>query len=156
MLFRSEKEFGHKRPGYVASFQYPVIAAMLQERVSRDEREGRPKEYVAFVYNGNMAMPAQLWIFLKRLTYHGWPVVDVETYKRLLKEEGGDFFGRLGIQKIYFINNTPGVILRTPLTRPLTEDGNNFEVALRQNGIASKEIRNLRGEVAFRVYEFAP
>ena len=151
-----EKEFGHKRPGYVASFQYPVIAEILQERVSRDEREGRPKEYAAFVYNGNMAMPAQLWIFLKRLTYHGWPVVDTETYKRVLQENGDDFFKRLGVEKLYFINTAEGVVLRTPMTRPLTEDANNFEKVLQQKGIPAKEIKNLRGETAFRVYEFAP
>ncbi len=150
------KEFDHKRPGYAASFQYPVIAEMLAKRVGKDERLGRPKEYAAFVYNGNMHIAAQLWIFLKRLTYHGWPVVDTETYKRVLKENGDDFFKRLGVEKLYFINQAAGVLLRTPMTRPLTEDANNFEKVLQQKGIPAKEIKNLRGEAAFRVYEFAP
>lgn len=66
---------------------------------------------------------------LRRVTYHGWPVADDESYRTGSRE----FFRSNGVKKIYFINAFEGDLIR--------------------QGIQPREIKDPRGNVAFRVYE---
>lgn len=150
------EELRGKRPAVAVSFNYPVITKLLEEAVEKDTASGYTPESWAIVYNGNMSVSAQLWTFLRRGVYRGWPVVDAETYRKILAANGADYFKKLGVKKIYFINNTEAILLREVRTRPLTPDGDRMEQELIEKGIAPREIKNLRDEVAFRAYEFSP
>lgn len=149
-------ELSGKRPEIAVGFNYPVIYRALEEAVEKDTRAGLQPERWAIVYNGNIHIAAQLWTFLRRAVYHGWPIMDADWYGKITAEKGADYLKKLGIEKIYFINNTDKVVLREVKTRPFTSDGDIIEQALRARGIAPREIRNLNGEIAFKVYEVAP
>ncbi|MFY9462125.1 MAG: glycosyltransferase family 39 protein [Candidatus Sungiibacteriota bacterium] len=149
-------ELAGKRPELAISFDYSAIAKVLDEAVLEDAKAGLEPAPWAIVYNGNMSMSAQLWTFLRRVVYHGWPIADAATYRKVLAENDSDYFKKLGVEKIYFINNTDKVLLREVRTRPLTADGDIIEGQLQARGIAPREIKNIHGETAFRVYEFAP
>lgn len=150
------QELEGKRPEPALGFHYPVIARFLDRVVLRDTNIGlEPKAWMV-IYNGNMSVAVQLWTFLRRIVYQGWPTTDVETYHRILAENGPDYFKKLGIAKIYFFQNTDAVVLREVRNRPLTKDADMLEQRLLAAGVLPREIKNLRGETAFRVYEFAP
>lgn len=145
-----------KRPASPVSFDYPVLAKALEEAVANDAARGLTVAPEGIIFNGNISMGAQLWVFLRRVVAHGWPIADADTYVKALLDNGPDYFKKLGIKKIYFINNTGAVLLRVPQTRPLTSAGDILESRFIVQGVRPREIKNLRGEAAFHVYEFTP
>ena len=149
-------ELAGKRPEPAVSFDYPVISRLIDKVVGEDAEKGfEPKPWM-IIYNGNQSLGAQLWIFLRRSVYHGWPTVDVETYRKVIAENGPEYFKKLGIKEAYFVQNTKGILLREVRTRPLTSDGDILEARVKDARVKPHEIKNLRGDVAFLVYKFAP
>ncbi len=149
-------ELAGKRPEVMVSFDYPVIAELLDRTFEEDVIKNLEPEAWMFVYNGNQALGPQLWTFLRRAVYHGWPIADAETYRRVLAENGRDYFERIGVREVYFVQNTENVLAREVRRRSLADDGDIFENELKNAGVKPyREIKNFHGETAFLIYRFS-
>ena len=123
-------ELKGKMPEVAITFDHPFAKEILNRAAKAGRTEGLEPVPWGIVYDGGINPSAELWIFLRRITYAGWPIVDDEHWQ----SGGQEFFKEIGVKKMYAVNALEGT--------------------LRGNGITPREIQNLRGEVAFRVYEF--
>ena len=139
-----------KMPAVGITFEFPFSRKLLNEAAAQGRREGREAVPWGIVYNDNISVSAQLWVFLRRITYEGWPVASAENFRR---GGGEQFFRDAGIQRIIFVNATDAALQDRP--REPSPDGDLMEAELRARGLTPREIKNARGEIAFRVYEFA-
>ena len=144
-----DRELGDKMPDPAITFEFPFAHELLNQAAAEGSRKKLEPTPLGIVYNDNINLASQLWVFLRRITYQGWPVVSAENFRR-----GGaaEFLRQSGVQKIYFINATEYALQDRP--RPPTPDGDVMEAELRASGIKPAEIKNPRGEVAFRIYQF--
>ena len=138
-----------KMPDPAITFEFPFARDILDRAAADGRQRGFAAVPLGIVYDDNINLSAQLWVFLRRITYNGWPVVSAENFRR-----GGasDFFRQSGVKQVYLVNPTP--LALQDRTRPPTPDGDIMEAELETKGLEPKEIRNVRGEVAFKLYEF--
>lgn len=143
------QELGSKAPEIGITFEFPFAKKLLTEAAEKAQNEKLETIPAGIVYNDNINLSAQLWVFLRRIVYDGWPTLSAESFRN---NGGQEFFIKSGIKKIYFINATENTL--QDRTRPPTPDGDIMESQLRAMGAKPKEIKNPQGQVAFRVYEF--
>ena len=135
-----------KMPDPAISFQFQFARDILADARARGiEQRLRPVP-LGIVYNDNINLAAQLWIFLRRITYHGWPVMSAENFRN----GGREFLLASGVREILFVNATTAALQDRP--RPPTQDGDLLEDKLTSAGAKPVEIKNPKGEVAFRIY----
>ncbi len=142
-------ELQGKTPDTAITFQFPFAREILNNALAESHAQGALPVSAGIVYNDNINLSAQLWVFLRRIIYNGWPVVSAESFRSGGAEQ---FFRESGIKRVYFINPTSAVL--QDRTRLPTPDGDSMENELKAKGLRPKEIRGPRGEVAFRVYQF--
>ena len=139
-----------KMPAVGITFQFPFSQKLLNEAVAQGRQEKREAVPWGIVYNDNISLSAQLWIFLRRISYEGWPVMSAEHFRR---GGGEEFLRESGIERVIFVNATEFAL--QDRARPNSPDGDLVEAELRAEGIAPREIKNARGEIAFLAYEFS-
>lgn len=142
-------ELAGKTPEVAITFEFPFARDLLSHSVERARAEGRRPKPVGIVYNDNINLSSQLWVFLRRIVYDGWPVTSAENFRR---GGGQEFFREAGVKNIYFINAADAAL--QDRSRPPAPDGDILARELEANGRTPKEIKNARGDVAFRVYQF--
>lgn len=82
----------------------------------------------------------ELWIFNRRMMYHGWPIIALDDYLAVLEKEGGDAYEKAGFREYY-------VILRSNIVPPA-------RLANLVKDATPTPIRNPRGDEVFRIYKF--
>ncbi len=142
-------ELKGKMPDPALTFEFPFAREILNQARARGAEAGLEPVPWAIIYNDNINLSSTLWTFLRRIVYHGWPVTSAEEFRRGGAER---FFRDSGVKRIIFINPTPVVL--QDRTRADTPDGDLFETELKRRGAVPRELKNGRGEVAFRVFSF--
>ena len=139
-----EKELAGKIPALSFKVRHKFLND-IQEKFLAKAREQKLEPYsVVIIYDQNILNAPQLW-FLDRLQiYHGWPVINTETYSALP--------GKNAFENKYFIIPTDKVPLKKETK--LTMIGSLLEQKLFKEGVAPTSIFNKRGEEVFRVYKF--
>lgn len=133
------KEFARKVPAATFEMKYSFIERAQDASIARGKRKGYVQYPALMVTHGNFDRGAKLWVLDRLQIYHGWPVVDLETYFDYLKERGADYYTRAGFQEYYFVVATNFV--PSPEFAPLVR------------GIEPISIKNPRGDEAFQVYK---
>ena len=139
-----------KMPDPAITFEFPFAQEILKRARATGQAKGLEAVPWGIVYDGNINLSAQLWVFLRRITYQGWPIADAETFRR---GGGQEFWQEAGVKTVLFIAATDRVLKDRP--RLPSPDADSMEAELRQRGEVPREIKNARGEIAFRVYEFS-
>jgi hypothetical protein len=133
-------EFARKIPAASFKMKYSFIERTQDRAIALGER----KEYTRFpalmVTHGNFDRGAKLWVLDRLQIYHGWPIIDLETYFEYLRERGSDYYTRAGFQTYYFVLSTNFV------PRP--------EFASLVRGVEPIRIKNPRGDEVFLVYKY--
>ncbi|MBI2055572.1 MAG: glycosyltransferase family 39 protein [Candidatus Sungbacteria bacterium] len=144
-----DAELAGKMPDPAITFEFPFASEILKQAVADGRQRKLQPVSAAIVYNDNINLSSQLWVFLRRIIYQGWPVVSAENFRR-----GGavEFLRSAGVKRVYFINATEAAL--QDRTRPPTPDGDIMETELGAEGLRPREIKNPRGEVVFKLYEF--
>ncbi len=137
-----------KMPEVGLTFEFPFAKKILDQAAREGEKQKREALPLAIVYNDNINLSAQLWVFLRRMVYEGWPVTSAENFRR----GGQEFLTKAGVKKVIFVNPTTAAL--QDRSRPNTSDGDILEEQLRAKGAGAEEIKNPKGEVAFKIYEF--
>lgn len=147
------QELKNKRPAFAFNLQYRFLEDIQNQALEKAEKQKLEPYSALIIYDGNIYNIPQAW-FLDRLQiYHGWPVLDAETYLKFLNEQGKNYFKNSGFKINYFIKPTPNVVLRK--LEKLTLFGETLEQELRYvAGINPSIIYNDKGQEIFRIYKF--
>lgn len=102
------------------------------------------------IYDENLGLSARLWLYARRIYYHGIPAVTTGQFKNLLRTRD---LNQLKNYKFYFIKASPYTLLNPFLSIP---DGADLETFLNQelNLKAAKHITGYQNLPMFDVYEF--
>ena len=90
---------------------------------------------------GNFDRGAKLWVLDRLHIYHGWPVIDLETYFDYLKENGLDYYDRVGFRDFYFV-----------LASNITPSSEFRDIVKESRPIG---IFNPRNDEAFKIYKLS-
>jgi len=133
------RELRHTYPAATFETKYRFVRELQDASIGRAKASGAEPYPALIAYYGNFDLAPQLWIFDRRLMYHGWPVIPWLEYRKAAAASGENAFARAGIQHEYFILQTN--IVPEPEFAALVRD------------IEPIPIANPRGEEAFRVYK---
>lgn len=108
------------------------------------------KKAIVIVYDENIALSTRLWLFTRRLYYHGILTLTAGQFKGLLRTQGTEPFQNADI---YFVKASPYTSLNPYISVP---DAVEFEQFLRQNlGLQPmKTIYGRENQPMFQVYKF--
>jgi len=133
-----KKEFARKVPAATFEMRYSFIERAQDASIVRGTRKGYASYPALIITHGNFDRGAKLWVLDRLQIYHGWPIVDLETYFDYLKERGADYYAREGFRTYYFVVSTN--IVPSPEFVPLVR------------GIEPVSIKNPRGDEVFLIY----
>lgn len=134
-----EKELAGKMPALTFDLQYQFLENLRATALERGLKLGLEPYPALLVYEGNFDAGARLWVLDRLHIYHGWPILNLQTYYNYLRENGTDYYDRVGFQNRYFIFQTN--IVLSPENRALMQGEPEI-------------IRNPRGDEVFRIYKF--
>jgi len=145
-----EKELAGQYPALAFEMRYHFLKEVQDLELENAAKSGLKPRPAMIVYDGNfLSAPAQ-WIFDRRQIYHGWPVMKAADYRKIIAENGTEYFSRAGIGEIYFA----AVTANTPLNKKgLTDDGVLLEQEFLMKGIFPEAVYNEREEAVFRIYK---
>ncbi len=136
-FFRNE--FGEKIPAIRFDARYNFIEETQSRSLERAQKLGFEPYPAMIVTYGNFDRGAKLWVLDRLHIYHGWPVISFDTYLNYLKENGDDYYKRVGFKYRYFVLSSNIV--------PTDE----FRGAV---GIIKPiSVLNPRGDEAFKIYK---
>lgn len=145
-----QKELEGKMPALHFDMQYQFLNELHAAAIEKSKQKNARPYSALILYDGNIDSIPQLWILDRLNLYHAWPVIKIETFVRLLQEQGEDYFKQIGFEHIYVIIPTDHVPWKDD--KYLTSYGSEREQKLVAQGIEPVIIQNQRGEPAFRVY----
>ncbi len=102
------------------------------------------------IYDENLALSARLWLFTRRIYYHGISAVTTGQFKGFLRTRGAE---SLSGYKIYFIKAYPYTSLNQSLSVPDAAEFESF-LTVGLNLAPAKRITGYRNLPMFDVYEF--
>ncbi len=79
------------------------------------------------IYDENISLSPKLWLFARRLFYHGLTTVTATNFKSMLKSKGQEYFKGY---EIYFVRATQYTTLTPAL---ISNDASNLEIFLNQD-----------------------
>lgn len=135
-----EHELSGKMPALAFTPKYQFLNKLQDDVLAKDSTKNLEPYPALFVYYGNVDDGPRLWTFDRLHFYHAWPIINFDTYKQFLAENGTDFYQKMGFKNYYFIMQT-----------------NIFPSAEFQQIIQVAEpelIKNPRGDIVFKVFKF--
>lgn len=145
-------ELEGKMPALHFDMQYQFLNDLHEQAIQKAKQQKWQLHPALILYDGNIDSIPQLWMLDRLNLYHAWPVIKIETFDRILREQGGDYFQRIGFERFYVIIPTDRVPWKDD--KYLTSYGSELEKQLVAQGREPVNIQNQRGEPAFRVYQF--
>ncbi len=101
---------GSKRPFSLPQSPNPHLDAVIREYALNYPRGDRK---ILLVYDENISLSERLWLFTRRLYYHGTPAVTAGNFKDMLRSRGVD---ALKGYEIYFVKASPYTLLNPYLS----------------------------------------
>ncbi len=135
-----EKELSGKIPALTFNPKYKFLDDLRNSAIEEGVKKGYPSYPALIVLVGNFDKGAKLWTLDRLHIYHGWPIISIETYFQFLKENGFDYYDRMGFENYYFVVSSNSV--PAPEINKLLENNNVIP------------IYNKRGDEAFKIYTF--
>ncbi len=92
--------FAGKRSTLLPRSPNPHLEAVITQYGNRYPATSHP---LLIVYDENVSLSTRLWLFLRRIYYHGLPAVTTDVFKSLLRTNGTEYFKGYDI---YFVKAT--------------------------------------------------
>lgn len=142
-----DRVFDGQRPLFPPNSSNPHLEKVIQDNLNNYPKSKTP---AMLIYDENMGLSARLWVFTRRIYYHGIPAVTTRQFKALLRSNGA---ATLKDYKIYFVKASQYTSLNPYFPTP---DAADLEVFLRQNmGVKPADrITGYQELPMFDVYEF--
>lgn len=136
--FLKEKLRG-KMPALTFDLRYQFLEKLREKALGQGLQKGLEPYPALIIYAGNFDKAAKLWTLDRLHIYHAWPIISLETYFNDLKENGADYFEKVGFKDYYFILQTN--IVPSEEIMSLSRD-------------APISIYNKRNDEVFKIYKF--
>lgn len=137
---------GDQRSLAVAKSSNPHLDQIIRNNLGKYAPAEKP---LMIIYDENISLSQRLWLFTRRMYYHGIPTVTVGQFKKFLRIQGLEAFAGY---ELYFIKATGYTALNQQFSTP---DALEFENFLQQEFNASPEkIIYYKNFPMFRVYKF--
>ena len=134
-----DQELAGLMPGITFDLKYRFLEKLRMRALNKGREQGLKPYPALIIYNGNFDRAARLWVLDRLHIYHAWPIISLETYYEYLRQNGSDYFDRVGFERYYFISQMNVVSTLE-------------EQALSRGTLIS--IYNPRGDEAFKIYKF--
>lgn len=143
-----DRVFDGQRPAIPPSSSNPHLEKIIQDNLSNYPKSAAPS---MLIYDENMGLSSHLWVFTRRIYYHGVPAVTTGQFKALLRSNGA---ATLKGYKIYFVKASQYTSINPYFSTP---DAADLEIFLKENlGIKpALEITGYDNLPMFEVYEFS-
>lgn len=132
-------ELANRMPGITFDLKYQFLEKLRKQALNKGREQGLEPYPALIVYSGNFDRASKLWVLDRLHIYHAWPIISLETYYDYLRENGFDYFSRVGFKQYYFISQT--------------NTASSPEIQALSRG-TSINIYNPRGDEAFKIYKF--
>ncbi|QQG46568.1 MAG: glycosyltransferase family 39 protein [Candidatus Niyogibacteria bacterium] len=135
-----KKELKEKMPAIRFDARYKFIEKAQDKSLELAQKNGFEPFPAMIITYGNFDRGAKLWVLDRLHIYHGWPVIDLDTYFKYLSENGPDYYERVGFKHYYFVlaaNIVP-----------------SYEFQKIVGDTKSLSVLNPRGDETFRIYKF--
>lgn len=142
-----DRAFDGQRPSVPPHSSNVHLEKIIQENLNNYPKSATPS---MLIYDENMGLSSRLWVFTRRIYYHGIPSVTTGQFKALLRSSGAD---SLKDYKIYFVKASQYTSINPYFSTP---DAADFEVFLQQSFSAKPAvtITGYNSLPMFDVYEF--
>ena len=142
-----EESLGGQRSLRLPQSPNPHLDAVIKKYGRRLPASG---ESTVIVYDENIALSSKLWLFTRRLYYHGVLTVTAGQFKTLLQNQGMEAFKD---SRIYFVKATADTSLNPNLA---IKDAEELEAFLHiQSGLdPAAKIYGRNNILMFAVYKF--
>lgn len=139
--------FDGQRPPSPPNSSNPHLEKVIQENLGNYPKSNVP---AMLVYDENISLSERLWVFTRRIYYHGIPAVTTGQFKSLLRSQGA---ATLKNYTIYFVKAGQNTVLNPDFSTP---DAADFEMFLRQSlGVnPAAVITGYQDLPMFTVYKF--
>ncbi len=143
-----DQVFNGSRPAFPPNSSNPHLEKIIEENLSNYPASTTPS---LLVYDENISLSERLWVFTRRVYYHGIPAVTTGQFKALLRTQGT---GALKNYKIYFVKASQYTSLNPNFSTP---DAADLELFLQGTLGTSPAVRitGYQGLPMFDVYEFS-
>ena len=146
------KELKEKIPAFTFQSKYQFIDSVQTAAITDGKKLGYQGYAALVVYDKNIFNTSQLWVIDRLQIYHGWPVLSADAYQAALRDNGIDYFKKIGIKTTYFIKSSDSILLKSPELRSLV--GATLEQELKTQNVVPVVLSNAKDEEVFRVYKF--
>lgn len=143
-----DQEIGTKASAAIPLTPNPNLNAVITKYSSLLEKSTTS---LMIIYDENISLSPKLWLFARRLFYHGVTTVTATNFKNMLKFQGMDYFKGYAI---YFVRATQYTTLTPTL---ISDDASNLESFLTQELKLQPEkiIYGYLDLPMFKVYKFS-
>lgn len=145
-------ELQNTMPAIAFTQKYSFIERIHDTALRLANEQKLPQKKEIIIYDGNINSLAQLWVLDRWQIYHAWPVIRTESYSEYLAANRIQSIQNDGFEKHIFI--MPADTLPQKRPEKKTGAGAAFVKELERQKNSMREIRNARGDIAFRIYEF--
>ena len=146
------RELTGRMPAVAFQQKYAFLEHIHETALKNASAKKLPSEAEIIVYDGNMNSLAQLWTLDRWQVYRAWPVVRTESYLEYLEANRIQNIQKDGFGKHYFIIPTDKVPQKRAEKK--TETGAAFARELESRKIVPQKLKNERGDIVFRIYEW--
>ena len=147
-----QNELAGKMPAFHFDMQYQFLNNLHEQAIKKAQQKKLQPYPALILYDGNIDSIPQLWLLDRLNLYHAWPVIKIETFENMVRENGDDYFLQIGFERYYVIIPTKNVPWKDDIY--LTSYGSKLEEQLIARGMKPFIIVNQRGEEAFHIYQF--
>lgn len=138
--------FDGKRSSTLPVSSNPYLNAIIKSSAERYPQGDKPW---LLIYDENLSLPPRLWVFTRRLLYHGIPTVTPLQFKALLKERGAE---ALKGYEVVFAKAEKNTYLNPFLNTPDAAELQHFLSA--DLHLTPAVISDARGREMFKVFRF--
>lgn len=114
---------GDRRSLVIPKSPNPHLDKIIWKNFSRQSAGNKP---VLIVYDENIDLSARIWLFARRMYYHGIPSVSTGHFKSLIREQGINAFHGY---TVYFVKSDPRGLINPYFKTP---DADQFEAFLKK------------------------
>ncbi|MDP3764439.1 MAG: glycosyltransferase family 39 protein [bacterium] len=141
--------FNGNRPENLPTHLNPYLNKVIQDYSQKYPATLAP---TGIIYDDNIALQAQLWLFSRRQYYHGIPVMTASNFENIIEKNGVSAFKDF---TLYFVKAEEASPLKPTIS---TEYAKNIEALLQKNN--QKPVITITGYgtnaiPAFKVYKFS-
>jgi hypothetical protein len=142
----------HPEPSSIIMFTAePQLAKYQEKRIKRifAKNPGAPAQTHLMVFDDRIDWFAFTWIFERRRLYDSAPIHSITQFTEKLSQFGPVYYTQLGLKDVTLIVATDYALASEPIRNALST---NVLREIEKNYHPIEEIRDRKGEVAFRIY----